>query len=670
MGYSLKKGNVLIGSKLTEVGRYKIAKGELNFATYSLGDSEIDYNLIDNNSRVIRPVNDNSNISSFIVKDSGETETTITDMPVKILTVNNFIEDKGFFLPGDIDDMTTYQLDPEKQKPVIEPNDFTLYQVPPSNGVYLFGKNGNDKRGALGTMVGNYPGTGPENDLDGINDFLCKECYSENWDQGSLQFQNSCDTTLEDTECGVWNMSILTDCDWMGLDGVLYKNWKDYLSAKDLGTKHLLQYKECFKAIFDPEELNCKECEFQVSYQNICSIAVIHYSNRNLSGAYGEFFFIDEDNRVEIKMPHLLWNAKKVIDDNGDEGSGNARAQDIGMAFISDTEVNFLPNTDIPYYDLIEYPAYSLTPGEPRVVGKVFHTLQMVVFDDPELVAAVSYQSNRNYTLPGLKLSTITPQNPNQQGVLQPNEAMYVTYEFRGVTPMERILPCQKIAKLVNGSAFSKDVSFVLEDINLLPFMSTPYFYATDFVVLAQVVSDPNEEPDPLGWIEIDYTTPDLYTQIPGQPTNVPGGNINPKQLETQSYTTFDFFIDFDRYMSGTFYTLPYDELGVPLKGETSMSFGDEQFFFGNICAYAGARIFKSFLRVVIDSGTYVDTTNCTYRDSDVCDSCENEGKGNLRVSEIAIYDDEGNVVLISKLTTPVEIVEGANLIIEIGLDF
>ena len=42
----------------------------------------------------------------------------------------------------------------------------------------------------------------------------------------------------------------------------------------------------------------------------------------------------------------------------------------------------------------------SGTTAVPNRVGKVFPDLQMITIDDQELVASMSYKSNRNWTLP------------------------------------------------------------------------------------------------------------------------------------------------------------------------------------------------------------------------------------------------------------------------------
>ena len=91
----------------------------------------------------------------------------------------------------------------------------------------------------------------------------------------------------------------------------------------------------------------------------------------------------------------------------GEEGTGSGTT--LGMRFVSDTIEKTLTNTDIEYYDLIEFSGMSVTPNAPLAVGKVFPQLKIVVIDNEELLAAMSYKSNRNYTLPDLSASLIPP---------------------------------------------------------------------------------------------------------------------------------------------------------------------------------------------------------------------------------------------------------------------
>jgi hypothetical protein len=98
MSYINKQDTTLVRVKLTDIGREQLAKGQLTFTNYMIGDSEVDYNYVkgwsefvpsastatgefwfpeaDGNivknifSKVLRPKDDNPFFSSFLLNQS------------------------------------------------------------------------------------------------------------------------------------------------------------------------------------------------------------------------------------------------------------------------------------------------------------------------------------------------------------------------------------------------------------------------------------------------------------------------------------------------------------------------------------------------------------------------------------------------------------------------
>ena len=120
-----------------------------------------------------------------------------------------------------------------------------------------------------------------------------------------------------------------------------------------------------------------------------------------------------------------MWHKKKGGASGSGDGSGNGDECTIGQTFYvsppgyddSISQCQFIastPNVDmnepgIRYYNLWDDNLAS-TSGRtsiPNRVGKVWPDLQIITIDDQELVAAMSYKSNRNYTLPMPKLELI-----------------------------------------------------------------------------------------------------------------------------------------------------------------------------------------------------------------------------------------------------------------------
>jgi hypothetical protein len=335
----------------------------------------------------------------------------------------------------------------------------------------------------------------------------------------------------------------------------------------------------------------------------------------------------------------------------------------MGMTFIATGTTKLITNSEIKYVDLIEDP--TMVSDTPRVVGKVFTQLKTVVFDDDEIVAAMSYKSNRNWTLPSLAANMVSSSNGANNGVLNSNETMYLTYTFENSTGtgLTTTLPCQYYTKITNNTSNSKDIQFRLSDIDLLPYMrkeeKSGYdgmgFSAREFKLLYQIVSGINTRPLSDGWNVYDFTTSGITTN--------PGETIDPKLLENQNPTANDFLIDTDVVTGSTTFSI-IDSLSMAPNNNTDLlQFGDERFFYGNLETYIGATIYKTIFNLEIDGDDFKRTGNPTRDNSSV-------NEPDIRVSEIGIYDTAGSLIMIGKLSKPVTLESGKTIMLELAMDF
>ena len=107
MSYIIKSTTPFASTKLTEVGREKLAKGQLNFNSWSLGDSEINYDrefyiengILTGTTKVLRPKDKQPNLKYFISNDSGTSAFGFGANDVRCIkvTVDNEAEERGFF---------------------------------------------------------------------------------------------------------------------------------------------------------------------------------------------------------------------------------------------------------------------------------------------------------------------------------------------------------------------------------------------------------------------------------------------------------------------------------------------------------------------------------------------------------------------------------------------
>ena len=96
----------------------------------------------------------------------------------------------------------------------------------------------------------------------------------------------------------------------------------------------------------------------------------------------------------------------------------------------------------------------------------------------------------------------------------------------------------------------------------------------------------------------------------------------------------------------------------------TKLQFGDERFFYGNLSTYIGATIFKTLFDIRISSSEYTLTTNPTRSQQTTTNPAL------IKATEVAIYDNNQNLVVIGKLSEPVPLESGNTIMLELSMDF
>lgn len=699
MSYIIKSTSPFIGVKLTEIGRQRLATGQLTFNKWSVGDSEIDYGYVmpnppGVNEMILRPKDEQPNIKYYLKKADGSIRTTITSTNLRVLgiTVNNKADERGFFntagdpsvgwaiqtsgryikgtgtlscssfigtntinlgtgatAAGPCDFVEFIVTNPTKQ--TLSQQSYSYWPVPylwfkivsggTSGTTVTLDRNLPDLAIYSGCNSGVqiqyiiYPGCD-----DPINTFYGSACTTSYWNNGTLTFDSSCEISIADVP--VWNQNNVWCEDLIGTQSGTTTH-REYGSIDYIGEKQYLGFPcDCLSGVTN----NCDDPG--QSYDDLFQkgIGIIHYTNNTISNFYGEFFYVDGTSGkvLVLDVPTVMWHHRYFA---GGSGTGDI----IGMRFISDTTLKYVENTDISYYDLIEDPTYSITPSSPLVVGRVYPQLKIVVISDEELLATMSYKANRNWTLPKLH-ATLT--NSSGAGLLAPNETLFLTYDIRPLSGLKPSLPCQYYIKITNTTSTPKDVYFTLESTGLLPYMRKIEsgwdglgFYGHQFILLSQIVSGSNCRPDPAKWRERIWDDGGL--------------TLDPLGIEDQNPTVNDFILTGARYSAGTFYDIGV-RLNVPSIGQTGiMNFGDERFFYGNLDTYIGAKIFKTIFNLNVSRNQFVSTTNPSYSSSN---------NGTLYLSDVGIYDNYDNLIMIGKISEPIALPPGAVANIEMTLDF
>lgn len=721
MGYIINKSNAFVNIKLTETGRQKLAQGQLNFTSFGIGDSEINYDReelydtyganplypsLTGTSKVLRPFDRQPDIKSFITATSNNNANLNTLNSSQISTikavVNNEALERGFF-SGNSSTYTTYTGDTYTKGTgtVVALTGGTSLVIGTGSthsvGDYLLLKVGNDTVGSLGLNQNTTPvphlwykiqsittntqlndtvvldrelptnqSTGattqffvyPGGEVYGSFGFETTTPY---WNSNTLDFAGCCDVSCGDVpvlnQNSVWceNLAGMTGTSVVnGIASTPNESFEKFGSNDYLGQKYPYFEVDCTGQVIGNDV--CDNPGESVIDDAHKSISILHYTNNTISNYYGEFFFIDGTNnkKLQLHLPDLMYHRR-----NFSTEAGTA----MGMTFIATGATKFVGTSELEYIDLIEDP--SLVSGTEKVVGRVFPQLKSVVLNDDEIVAATSYKSNRNWTLPPLKAKLVASASGATGGVLATNKTMYLTYTFENTTGtgLTTTLPCQYYTKIENNTSSTKDIEFNIDGLDLLPYMRKEEkgtydgmgFSARGFKVLYQIVDNSTDRPLSNAWKVYDFTS----TAITSGATET----IDPKLLEIQNPTTNGFLIDGTVSGASTTFSI-IDSLSMADNNSPdTLQFGDERFFYGNLQTYIGATIFKTIFNINISADDFKTTSNITRPDSLT-------SAPDIRVTEVGIYDSDNALVMIGKLSKPVKLTAGNTVMLELAIDF
>ena len=712
--------SALVNIKLTDTGRKKLAQGQLNFSAWAIGDSEINYDkesLLDTkptlpigNTKITMPFDLQPNLKHFITIDGSTALNSFTSGQINTIKaiVNNSATERGFFSADTTHTTFTTLTGSTYVKSfgnvnnsnltggtalvigtghTLAVNDFILLKL--NNDTVNLSNNQNTtpaphlwyKIQSTGTTINSgdtitldrklpnlsamtastqfliYP-----SDFTSYYDFQTPMPY---WNTNTLNFDGCCDISTGDVP--VWNMNTVYCTDLVGMTGTGVDNiistpnesYELFGSYSYSGFKYPYMEISCIGSGDTSSVIDvCSQPGQSVFDTAIKSMSIIHYTNHTISNFYGEFFYIDNtnDKTVKLHLPDLMWHRRDF---------STASGTTMGMTFIASGSTQIIGTSQIEYIDLIEDTTLIPTDTTPLVVGRVLPQMKMIVLTDDELIAAISYKSNRNWTLPPLVANLKAPNSGSGGGVLNPTETMWLTYvlDNNTISGLTSSLPCQKYTKIYNNTSSKKDVEFRLSDVDLLPYMrkeeAIDYdgmgWSARNFKLLYQVTTD-NDRPSPDSWKYHDFTTTGL--------TSTTGATINPKTLENQNPTAIGFLLDYASSFGDATYSI-MDSLGMAHNSDhDTLQFGDERFFYGNLETYIGASIYKTTFNVTVPANAFRFSSNPT-RSSNTAIQVPD-----IRVSEIGIYDTAGDLVMIGKLSIPVKLENGRTVMLELSMDF
>ena len=434
MAFIEKKDPTILNIMLTSCGRELLSTGNLTFNYYAIGDSEVDYRFNSGasiqgftafDSNILRPADKNPKQLSFIPRNfTGDSYNEISTIPSAPYEIVNPVSSIGFFTSG----ATEFITDGNHVKQ-------------PDAMVAMSGVSGGNQLQLLKAPTYGTSGLEPE-----VGDLLLIKWtvgesttgYTLNKDYPTpyLTYQI---VSVSGGSLGSGSITITVDRDIPNLSGLsltgiyagamVYYNYINFTGDtifSDFGTDYLdeavlsfLQNSQCPTVVFPFWNLSIiftdeiagiqfvdrKYTQFNsrgyggfVSYiQNqapvLKKLGVIHYTNSSPANVYGEELYLDTPI---LEIPTIMWH----------KSSG----QTLGTTLTPIGGVQTLTGLDTRYYDLADEQGF--------VVGKVFTDLKIFVIEDQELLFAMSYKSNRNWTVPDYNANTsgIAPPCPTPTG--------------------------------------------------------------------------------------------------------------------------------------------------------------------------------------------------------------------------------------------------------------
>ena len=532
------------------------------------------------------------------------------------------------------------------------------------------------------------------------------------WGEQVIDFESICDTDQFDVK--VWNMNIPWTENPAGLLPTKYEGYEYFGSVDYIGSKEYFGYNSNSGQTFFINNTLSAETTDTFYYNSLGevvdvepeeqkAIAIIHYTNQTIDFFYGEKFALEpydpsnlddttgQARNFRLHIPWLMWHKNPDccfgqtfwVDPPGFDGK-----ELFQVRYVQTTKNDDINNPGIRYYHL--WDNNKNKNGLPNRIGKVFPDSKLIIIDDEEVIAAMSYKSNRNFTLPAPQLSLITPNTCGQasltaDGVLTGNgETMYVTYRFTNKTCSTNSLHCNYYVKLVgNNNDCSPNVSQNVavrfgREFNCLgenpittttttyypitttsttyypittttttysPITTTTTYYPITtttticpqtcditkgyFAEYFQIVCQKvvtGQRPDPSNWKVIDYTS-DL------------GGIVTQDAL-----TNNTFVITKDQYDNAPYYDLGnYINLTKLGNDEPDLNFGDEYYFYGSFESDIMATIYEMKYKINLNFTEFQNTTNPTWKSGT-----------KSYITEIALLDEDKDIIVMSKLQSPV----------------
>ena len=678
MSYILQEPQTFINVKLTNLGRRQLALGQLTFSNYAFSDREVNYSIDRTGSydltlnRILSPVDAQPSLSANF--DGTSPQPLLSQY---VSTAKQFstahTASYGFF-SGVTTGYTNYYIDSNK----ILGSDALFYSAN-TNGGNIITLSGSSLSPNIGDFVRigwsnpNFTQSLPYNgniieysatplnylfyrivsgsptpntymlDRD-IPDFNGAYTSSSGISTSAIFYPSQSIESFYGSGSTVdpqlWNMNIVRTVSLPGtVNGI--SGYTSYGSIEYNGTKQYLGFSSDTPAF-----------------------GVIHYTNNFTGNTYAEQLI---EGSVVMEIPYLMW--WNTPGNNGQVMTQGLVLYDGGNdAAITDTIAG------TTYRNLKD----SLSSNA-LVVGRVYHKLKTIVITDQELLTALSYKANRNWTLPNFNLNLVSspkyPLAPSQAtGLCEFGYTYYVTY-------------------MVNSQAYSPGVSYgygnglfcgYIQKIDgAIDAYGNPQYLSLSFPTNSFPFLRNSTEmtsSSGTGW-NANYVQVLVNKQLSGytyQVGDVPSdqwvaisngvgngiytGDTTDLTIDPLKLAGYNFIMSAEDYASGTSYVLDTVFSGeTDFNNLTGLTFGNETFFYGNITADIMATTYKTLITAVAANNDYNDSLNNSY--DGLLDT-------NTYITEVDIFDSSGNLVAVGKPSYPITKNSARYIVIQLEMDF
>ncbi len=646
--------NVFFHTKLTDRGRRLLSVGQLSFNKITILDQEIDYSFpiedyIYENNFVFSP----KDINRLTSQNLNGSDPINAQDPIIVGSkrITGDTLSMGFF--SSATEVYDFKLDATKY---LSATTITSSQVDGTRQLSIPGM----QSGGLVMFKFSAP-AGSQPPLSGNTPFVCL-WYRYTGDTSTITLDRSLPNfssgsrvipthfypwngvrdffgSAATIQTNVWNLNIVRSSSEIGTQ-LIYSGYNIYGSKGYNGTQKYFGL-----------EKSCRMVGF------------VHYTNEHIFNPYFEKWSF---NTVQIDIPYIMWH------------------RNIGVA--GESEQMGLRLTDQisgVFYDDVAGSKYTIlmdgNTSNSVDVGRVYHELKTIVITDPELLTALSYKSNRNWTMPPLDaFLTSNPKSPqtiqNSTGLCETGRNYYVTYLVKNSSPYSvsssmgyaNHIHCGYVTKISGYTDNDNRNSYLrlrfkpnsfpyLRDSSGIAAFSGTGWSANQVQIL---ISDIDENYDnginsiePSSWRILNFS---------GYSNGAFSGNpLSASDMENQ-----EFVISKQDYIESSAYDISgltsLDFLYKSDFKQTGMTYGNESFFFGNVKVDTIKTVFTNVFPIILGENDFNTSNNPTF-DPNIND---------VWITEINILNQNDEVVAISKPTRPVKKNKDIILALKIGMDF